>query len=264
MKFLRKALLLIIPLILIDAFFIEPNWLAQRYYEISVPHLRQPIRILHLSDFHLHGPTGYRENWVSHRLRENAPDLICITGDVFETADGMNAAMDFIQQLARYAPVYVVLGNWEHWAHVDVHGYGVRLQQAGIHFLRNSSMSSTFHGQELTIAGVDDPSTYRADLFKALHDTKPDAPILLLSHAPVIFPEASKRVSVVLAGHTHGGQVVIPLWGPAWMPQGTWPYVYGEYRSGSATMVITSGVGLSNLAARFNCRPEIAWITLKG
>jgi len=261
---LRKILLIIVPLLLIDSFFIEPYWLAQKHYEIRVPNLRAPIRIAHMSDLHLDGNSGYRENWVLNRLRENPPDFICMTGDIFETADGMNAATDFIHQIARYAPVYVVLGNWEHWAHVDVHGYGVRLQQTGIQFLRNSAMLSKFHGQELTIAGVDDPSTYRADLPKALHGVKSGVPILLLTHAPIIFAEAAPRVSVVLAGHTHGGQVVIPLWGPIWMPQGCRPYVYGEYHSGSATMVVTSGVGTSLMPVRFHCRPEIAWVTLKG
>lgn len=253
------------PLLLsLDALLLEPNWLNETRREFRVEKLRTPLQILHLSDLQLRGEEGYRERNILGNLSKWQVDVICVTGDVFETERGMEAGIRFLKALSLRAPVFLVLGNWEHWANADLEAYRREISSSGIRLLVNESVPFRWKGEMVVVAGVDDPATGHDDLAAACKGVDMSRPVLLLSHAPVILPKAAGKADFVLAGHTHGGQVSLPVLGPPWMPPGCRPYIYGAYESRGTQMYVTSGVGTSMLPIRLLCRPEIALITLTG
>lgn len=89
-----------------------------------------------------------------------------------------------------------------------------------------------------------------------------DAFRLAVFHSPATFDDIAGKIPVALAGHTHGGQVRIPLLPPIWLPYGSGDYVDGWYEKNGSRMYVTRGVGVSILPVRFLCRPEVAFITL--
>ena len=106
------------------------------------------------------------------------------------------------------------------------------------------------------IAGVEDLTTSQADITKALRNTK--KPTILLTHSPDIFPNIPNNVFLTLAGHTHGGQIRIPMIGALIVPSDFGnKYSYGLVNENDKSMIITKGIGTSILPVRFCCFPEI-------
>lgn len=145
------------------------------------------------------------------------------------------------------------------------------LQACGMEVLHNRSIHLTHRpgesdGMDLYLAGVDDVQEGRPHLGNTLANVPADAPVILLSHNPDILESPRiEHVDVVLSGHTHGGQIVLPLWGPAHtqtehMSRGD---VAGYLRRGKTHVYITRGIG-EGIPLRFGAKPQIALITLKG
>ena len=131
--------------------------------------------------------------------------------------------------------------------------------------MENGAAKLDHNGAHVWLLGIDDPSLKMDRLDVALEEAGDDAPFILLAHSPAIYPAAiNESIDLVLAGHTHGGQIRIPLIGAVYVPgQGFFPkYDYGMYSSGQTTMVINAGLGESVIPNRFNMRPEIVLITL--
>lgn len=163
----------------------------------------------------------------------------------------------------RDKPVYFVPGNHEWWS-----GYEMRnpLLSLDVKILENKAEKLVVGRDYIWILGVDDPYLGRADLAQAVQKTGGEPGIkVLLAHAPEIFQSAiEENVDVVLVGHTHGGQVRIPVVGALVVPgQGLLPkFDYGLYTEGGTKMIITGGLGESVLPIRFNMPPEIVLISL--
>jgi predicted MPP superfamily phosphohydrolase len=113
----------------------------------------------------------------------------------------------------------------------------------------------------VAVAGVDDLSTGRPDVAAALAGIAPGQPVLLLMHEPDGFAAVPRSVALTLAGHTHGGQVRLPLVG-ALLTNTRLGYVRGRYVVGGRTLIVSSGVGTSVLPIRLGVRPEIVVVTL--
>ncbi len=259
----KIACALFVFLLLLDVFLVEPRWLKITKRKIAISDLKEPLHILWLSDLQLREDWGFREKWILRNLNDWNFDVVCVTGDVFDKPAGVAPAIRFLQQISRNKPTYVVLGNWEHWAEADLHSYKKELMQMGVSLLVNESETLAWNEQRITMVGVDDPSTFHDRLFIALRNSDPQTVRILLAHAPAIFPTAARKgIDLVLAGHTHGGQVRIPFLGPLYLPPGCGHFVYGVYRSMNSTLVVTSGIGTSVFPARFNCRPEVVLIEL--
>jgi hypothetical protein len=194
------------------------------------------------------------------------PDLIVITGDylVHRPVEGIGAAKYLAQLRAKHG-VVGVLGDHDFHTRTKelVTGVAERIQEAGVRLLRNEALELP---GGLRIAGID-PTTrkiQKANLGAALAATPGGSPHLLLSHAPDIILEAAERgVPMVLCGHTHGGQVVIPFYGPPI----THSTVGREHASGWSSLKETrmyTGRGLaSHHSLRFCCRPEVTLFTLE-
>ncbi len=135
-----------------------------------------------------------------------------------------------------------------------------------MHILENSNYKYVKGDEYIWIVGVDDPYLGKDNLDLAMEGIHDTLPRLLLAHAPNIFPAAiQSKIQLVMTGHTHGGQVRLPILGAIVAPgQGFFPeFDYGLFSSNSTKMVINGGLGESVLPIRFYNRPEIVLITLQ-
>jgi predicted MPP superfamily phosphohydrolase len=136
----------------------------------------------------------------------------------------------------------------------------------GIRLLVNEHLTLSRDGAQLHIAGVNDASyTEKADLAAALNGVPDGSEVILLSHAPAIMRDPlAQRASLVLSGHTHGGQVVLPGIGPIYVPSRLGRrYSSGLFRIGRTQLFITRGLGEVVPPLRINCPPEMAVLTLR-
>ncbi len=240
-----------------DALWIEPFRIEVTRYELQ-GNVTSPIKIAHLTDLHTNG-LGRRELHVIRILDQEKPDIILITGDSLSAWGPSYAEVqDVYEKLHAPLGVWFVRGNFENWKPVP-HERAF-YASSGVHLLLNAG---ALVRPDLWLAGVDDSLTGKPNADAALADAPPDAFKILMFHAPAYFDEVAGRVNLCLAGHTHGGQVRMPFMAPIWMPKGCWPYVSGWYQSGSTKMYVSRGVGMSMLPIRFDCRPEVAILTIR-
>lgn len=156
---------------------------------------------------------------------------------------------------ALHAPlgVYAVEGNWEHWR--PAADEDATWSAAGITILRNEARRLR---DDLWIVGFDDATAGSPDVERALAGVPAGVATLALFHSPILFERVAGRVSLALAGHTHAGQVRLPLLPPLWLPQGSGRFVAGRYDDRGSTLYVSRGVGTSIAPVRFFCRPEVA------
>jgi len=217
-------------------------------------------RAVHLSDLHLDRYHA-RHDRVVDSIDELRPDWIFITGDLLNVAEGLPHLFRFLARLREIAPVFITLGNHDHYSGVTVEQYAEFADRHGITLLVNQTTYIQTGIGELAIAGVDDPSLHRADL-GCVPPSAHHRFTLLLAHAPNILDqmESHHEVDLILCGHSHGGQWRIPGIPTFWLPPGCNGRIAGEHRSGEHKLYINRGLGWSFLPLRLNCEPEIVVI----
>lgn len=249
----------------VDAFLIEPAWVQVTHHDLALPGLPPPwhgARVVHLTDLHYGNPRSRSLfEWMIRKVNEMAPDLVVITGDyVVDHAVEVKGCAHYLEQLRSRHGVIGVLGDHDYAIRAKpqrpLDGLPESLAGAGLRLLRDDGVELP---GGLRVAGTD-PITQRVrtgSLERALESTP--NPHLFLSHSPEIMVAASKRrLPIVLSGHTHGGQVVIPFFGP--------PVTYTRlprrcvsgWCSRGATRVYTCRGLSSHKSLRFCCRPEVA------
>lgn len=251
------------------AFLIEPTRVEVTSHALPIPGLPAPWegkRLVHLTD--LHYGNAHSERLFRHMVEvvnDLEPDLIVITGDfLVRTAREVMPCVRYVQQLRARHGILAVLGDHDYGPVVrhPITGLCPALAEIGVRLLRNDAVELP---GGLRVAGVD-PTTGKvkgADLRVALRAlSRP--PHLLLAHSPDIINQASiHEVPMVLCGHTHGGQVVVPFYGPPV----THTRVSRRHASGWSSLNGTrmyTGRGLgSHFSLRFLCLPEIACFTLE-
>lgn len=247
------------------ALLIEPDWLALERVEITLeglPPRLAGLRLALLSDLH-RGP--YVEPPLIGRAVElaqgAAADLVLLAGDfVSRSADYAASCAAELARLRAPRGVYACLGNHDHWT--DAGTVAAALEAAGVRVLRNAG---ALVADGLWLAAVDDVWERQADLDAALAEAPPGALTVLLAHEPDFADAvaADGRVALQLSGHSHGGQVRLPILGPPVLPYLAQRYSAGLYRLGAMQLYVTRGVGCITPPARFNCRPEVTVITLR-
>ncbi|MBD0319751.1 MAG: metallophosphoesterase, partial [Gemmatimonadetes bacterium] len=194
-------------------------------------------------------------------------DFAFLTGDSVDRADALPALDAFLALLDPRLPKYAVLGNWEHWSRVDLAALARVYEKHNGRLLVNES---ALH-RGVAIAGVDDLAG-TPDLRAALRGAE-NAPVrILLAHSPAfrdtvaahgqrvgaLAREPVGAITVMLSGHTHGGQVALGGWAPL-IPPGTGRYVRGWFRdAGAPPLYVSRGIGTSVIPVRFGSRPELA------
>jgi predicted MPP superfamily phosphohydrolase len=189
---------------------------------------------------------------------------VAITGD-FVTRRPEASATDLAQALAGLRArdgVVAVLGNHDYWGNPGI----VReaLRAAGVRELPNTVYTLERAGATLHIAGVDDVLARRARLDDVLAQLPREGAAILLAHEPDFADRAAAtgRFDLQLSGHTHGGQVALPLLGPPLLPPLGRRYPSGRYQVGGMVQYTNRGIGMVRPFVRFNCRPELTIHTL--
>jgi predicted MPP superfamily phosphohydrolase len=235
---------------------------------IAMPGLRRPLRVAQISDIHV-GQNLSREQ-LEHfvaAVNETEPDLVCITGDI---ADSAQADLDgFFPVLAglraRYG-VCAILGNHDHGAGADWVVAGLR-RWTDFHVLRDQAVTIDCDGAPLHVIGLDDRGRdwargvlsdgCLADLLEA---APADVPVLLLAHRPDIFGQAAEAgVPLTLSGHTHGGQLALPWFGGRRrnLAEFITEFDRGLYRRGVASLYVNCGLGVTGQRIRLFTPREI-------
>ncbi len=278
---------------------IEPSWLHINRLDIAIKGLPggfEGLSIAHLSDIHM-------DPWMTHervkRVCETAngltADLIVLTGDFITRDERLRDAQgrpqgDAQTQIAPGLPdalsvlqaplgVWGVLGNHDHWASGAAVSRFIR--EGGVRELNNKITPIERNGARLWLCGVDDlwsgKPDYEGVLAQLQQQSRPDETAILLVHEPDFadIVAGNGRISLQLSGHSHGGQVNIPFFGPPVLPAMGRKYHTGLYQiptssaspqspARSSMQVFTSrGIGVAGPRVRFNCPPEIALLTLR-
>ena len=190
------------------------------------------------------------------------PDITVITGDMFQYR-AESAQMSARELANLHAPlgVYAIMGN--HERHVPPEVGEQPFRQAGLTVLCNAAHEVRVNGASLWLVGLDDWLRRYGDLALALRGVPEESCKVLLVHEPDLADQAAQYpIDLQLSGHTHGGQVRLPIIGPLILPTLGHRYPMGLYRVGNMWVYTNRGLGMANPAVRLNCRPEIALFTL--
>jgi predicted MPP superfamily phosphohydrolase len=275
-KRLRIALLTIVLLVSSAvgwAFFIEPNRLVIRHETITIdrwPSGLSGLKIAVLSD--IHAGSAYIDDaklrLIVARTNQLQPDLIVILGD-YLTGDGRGGPRvppevfaPVLKDLHASFGVYSVLGNHDWW----YNGYQVRreLEANGIKVLENEVARIDVRGTPLWLAGLADLWTRPQRIEQTIAQVPEGEPLIALTHNPDIFPKLPQRVPLLLAGHTHGGQVRLPFVGAVVESSRVGErYEMGHVFENGHHLFVTTGIGTSIVSVRFAVPPEIVLLEVK-
>lgn len=283
-KLLKLFCIIFILVIAGYSYFIEPKKLEVNRYIIEDEKLKN-IKIVFASDFHVKPYQAKRLNQIVEIINRENPDIVLSVGDYVcghtrhSTLPIENIAEILSKVKSKYG-FYTSLGNHDGWYNpVEITN---ALEANGIKVLSNNNVLLEINNQKIYIAGIEDYDTGKPDINKALSGIKVDkkgkydTPVILLTHNPDMFKIVSENITLTLAGHTHGGQVRLPLIGPIF----TASKYFDKYAKGwkqekngilinadetkpiqlkdeLKTMFVTRGIGVSILPFRFNCPPEI-------
>jgi predicted MPP superfamily phosphohydrolase len=198
------------------------------------------------------------------------PDLIALTGDFVSIpiiGDESRAATEaepcarLLRQMKAPYGLWAVLGN--HDERTDRRRVTHALEAENIRVLANQSEAIERDGARIWLAGVNDVLSRTADLNKTLRRVPPAEAVVLLAHEPDFADEVARfPVDLQLSGHSHGGQIRIPLLPPLYLPALARKYVWGQYQVGPLALYTNAGLGTVNVPIRFNCPAEITVLTL--
>jgi uncharacterized protein len=244
----------------------QRRWIRRRSRELGLPQLPASFdgyRIVHLSDLHI-GNFDTRARGLSWSAQASCdePDAIVVTGDLVTTGSCFyEDVADVIGALRAKDGVFVSLGNHDQ---VDPARLVQALEKRKVTVLLNRCVAIERGHERLVFAGLDDAYTGRADLDATLARCGGDATILL-SHYPRFFPEAAARnVSLVLSGHTHGGQVGVPFMAHRFSVSSLIEqYIHGVYRLGETLLHVSAGLGTTGAPLRLGSSPEITTLVLR-
>ncbi len=264
-----------LSILAIYATWIEPFRLGLTEVALNAPHLGQsgqPIRLLHLADLHLERIT-LRERQLLALMERIQPDLIVFTGDVLNLSFVRDPqAVEEARTLMRHwcAPygVYAVRGS----PLVDVDGWVERIYAGLDHiaFLRDEVRVVNVGGRQIALVGVECTHEREDDLprlRRVLARVPAGMYTVLLYHSPDLAPEAAAwGVDLYLCGHTHGGQIRLPVIGALHTSSAWWKrFEMGRYQLGSMTLYVSRGIGMEGMSApraRFLAPPEITLFVL--
>lgn len=256
------------------------NWLTVSHFMVKNARIDNPIRIAFVSDLHEHefGEKNYK---LVNKMKEQKPDLILLDGDIINAdSKDSHVAIDLIKRLKMIAPVYYSLGNHEYeYMENGKTNLIDQLKEAGANVLNYGIFDLKIKGNNIRMGGIyeygfetsmqtEEENKKAVSYMKKFTNT--ERYLIMCAHRPESFycwDFADKwELDLVLSGHLHGGQVIIPVLGGLYSPlEGFFPkYDYGEYDIGHCKMMITRGLSSNKkVLPRFNNPPEIAVVDIK-
>lgn len=256
----------------IDGFAIEPASIRVSPYALALRQAPAPLsglKIAVISDLHAGAPFIDEAKIARIVALSNAeqPDLVLLTGDIFVNDviggrpidPGVTAAA--LGQLRARLGVYLVFGNHDH--DTDMAELRRLLAKTAVRVMDNAVQRIDEAGAGFWLIGLADFGSDAPDVAGTLAQITDTAPVLAFTHNPDVFPLLPARVNLLVAGHTHGGQVRLPLFG-----RGRIPSMYGRARFAAGHVVeqtdlfVSTGIGTSHIPVRFGVPPEISLLTL--
>jgi predicted MPP superfamily phosphohydrolase len=240
-----------------DARGLEPKWLKTR--QVRLGHRKPTHRIVHFTDVHHKGDRAYLQSVVT-KINALSPDFVCFTGDLIEETRHLAEALELFAGIK--SPVYGVPGNHDYWSRAPFDGIAKCLAGTGGAWLLDQQQvtgdgkfcisGATCLKWQPTYAGATGSS--RQTPIQA----NPATRNILLMHYPSWAKKlGGQKFDLVLAGHSHGGQVWLPLYGPVYVPFGVDEYARGLFDTDAGPLYVNPGIGWFPVPIRFNCRPEI-------
>lgn len=189
-----------------------------------------PLRLVQLSDLHLK-KIGRHEEQIAQKVHELHPDVILHAGDAIDQPDHLDTLDTFLALLPSTRWSFAILGNWEHWARIDLLRLRAIYASHGVQLLVNEHVELAHEGARVVFCGVDDATGGAPDIERALGDAAPAANSILLAHSPIYRDHLPKiagawQPEYMLSGHTHGGQMKLLGWAP-FRPPGSGRYIAG-------------------------------------
>jgi len=229
------------------------------------------FRIAQISDLHMGGwMNGERLQRVADLVAAQKPDVLVLTGDFLKgrvfndiAKQGLKDMTKVLAPLAVSIPSFAVLGNHDYWTNPAA--IREALHRCGISDLTNSVFTLTRQNETLHLCGVDDIRHGDVRLDDVVAQLVDNSVAILLVHEPDFADTsaAAGKFDLQISGHSHGGQIVFPFWGPPILPVSGRKYPSGLYRVGKMFQYTNRGVGMDRLAVRWNCPPEITIFELE-
>ena len=231
--------------------------------ELPIPF--QGYRIVHISDIH-YGQwiSADRLKGVIGMINQQKLDIVAITGDFVSYSDkNIEDLIPALKEIHARDATVAVLGNHDYW--VSAERVRSILSESKIIELNNDVYTVNRKGFTLHTAGVDSTTLNKNQLDKVLQKLPPNGPAILLAHEPDFadISAETKRFSLQLSGHSHGGQFVIPKLGTPFRVDGFKKYPLGRYQVGEMVQYTNRGLGTNAFWIRINCAPEITVIDLQ-
>jgi uncharacterized protein len=259
---------------------IERHWIEIAHREVTIPGLNAAfdgLRVAQLSDIHFDEFTEplFLHDAI-HRINGFNPDAVFLTGD-FVTRSGISRRIfkdaewrcaEILNQL-QCRQRYASLGN--HDLLVGKEKVIAALAANAITVINNSYLPVERGGGRFWLAALEDPLEGHPDPEAAIPESirnVPNEPVIVLCHGPdyadnLLRVPAGQAVSLMLSGHTHGGQICLPFFGPLVLPRFGEKYVKGWFQLGHLQLHVSRGLGTVGVPFRFNCPPEITFLTLR-
>ncbi len=260
----RAGILFLLTVLIVLFFYYQNNALQITRIDIASSKVNNDFSIVHLSD--LHGKTfGKASHSLITKVESLNPDIIVFTGDLVDKNSSIDKSVETLERLTSIGPVYYVPGNHEYRSNKLSNLYS-RLEQTSVIVLENQSHEIEHGNRTISIFGID----YLADSSKEINSrlaefAGQDMYKIVLDHYPENFSNhISYDIDLVLSGHAHGGQFILPFLGGLYSPgQGFFPKYYrGIYTEDNTSMVVSRGLGNSVIPIRLFNRPEIVHIRL--
>jgi uncharacterized protein len=256
------------------AFVWEPSRLTEKNYSLTLPNwpaVCSSYRIAVASDIHAGAPYIDLEkiDRMVAMIQKQKPDLVLLPGDfvIQEVLGGSFIAPEELAQhlkpLLLHTKVYAVLGNHDAW--LDSERVRLALENAGIVVLEDRAALISENQCRFWLIGLSDYNIGKLEYRQAFAMVPPGEPVLVFTHSPDIFPDIKKaEFSLLIAGHTHGGQVNLPFIGRAIVPSKYGQrYAIGHIKENDRDLFVTPGIGTSILPVRFRVPPEISYLNLQ-
>lgn len=262
--------------------FVGPWMLKTNFYTVKNTSLTKPLRVAVIADLQVgdHKRTEWMEKVVA-RVQKEKPDCVLIAGDLVSNElnpEDESAYLEPLADLVKTCPVFAVLGNHDYGIGLLSGGVAIRTQDKsaevrerckllGVHLLENALETFTVNGQTIAVFGIDDEWGGKPS-YSVLKDWNTTQPVILLAHNPdaiLGWPSHLPKPTLTVAGHTHGGQLKLPIFGPIGDAYMKLPKIFydGVHDYNDSPVFVTTGVGESLGPFRMGVAPEVAIVTIE-